>query len=170
MPILTSSESLKNMINEGILNIIQKRQKMDNAYNYYFTPNLAIEVYNPKVSYAHSKYFILTFEKKTNLAFLLMLRKIDEYLKSYLQTSYIIDPEHVFYNLYGEQPETFTLRCSLPQIRNKYLVTCKFGDESVEFSLPRNNVNLKKITFEIRNVWNANNKLGYNLEVKFIDY
>jgi len=168
MPIITA-DVLRQMISNGNVSIIKKNQKGVDSYNYYFTPNLGLELYNVVVIATNPKYLVFRFDKRTHLSLLMMLKSINEQLKDYLSRSYIIDTEHTFYDISSEQPETFTLRCSLPQTRGRYGINCLFENQNVRFNLPRNGAMYSKVTLEIRNVWETNKKLGYNLELKYVE-
>lgn len=168
---ITSNEYLKTIIENNYIKIIKKAQKTKNASNYYISPNLRIKLYNCKLMIANANYFVLIFDKKDNMSLLLMLRSIDNMLYNYIKSNYYISNNKIKYSIHSETDEIFTIRCTLPHYKNKYFITCDFEEEkNVKFTIPKTYKILKSIHIELRNLWETPEKIGYNTEVKYINY
>jgi hypothetical protein len=74
------------------------------------------------------------------------------------------------YEVFQEQQDTFTIRCYMPHFKNKYHIETYLRGEKIQFNIPRKNVVLESVYVDVRNIWEKNNKMGYNLEVKVIVY
>ncbi len=165
-----NSEKVKDMVANCELSIIRKPQKEAGNYNYYFTPNMTVKLYNAKVIVSDPKFLVLQFTKSSSLNLLIMLRSINASLTSYLRRCYVIDEDKMLYPCFSEQEDTFTIRCYLPHIRNKYFITTEFDGVESKFVLPRPNNILSCVTVEYRNIWESTDKLGFNMEVKVIKH
>lgn len=170
--IFITSEVLSKLIADKNISIIKKSQKTSDYYNYFITPTLTIRLFNPMIIVSNPKYFVLSFEKSNNLVLLSMLKNIHEKLMFFIKSNYYIrDGNKLKHPIHVESEEYFTIRCSLPHFNNKYFIKCDFEDEkNVKFTLPRQKIKVKSIHLDIRNIWETNNKIGYNLEVKYINY
>ena len=75
------------------------------------------------------------------------------------------------YKLMSEiDDDKFTIRCYLPNIKGKHLIKCYIDNKEETFKLPRVNTVIDNCIIEIRNIWNINNKSGFNIELKSTSY
>jgi hypothetical protein len=165
MPLITSSDSLKNLIESGRLSIVRKPQKAIGSFNYFFTPTLSLTLYNPKVMLSNNKFIVLEFDRYRQLSLFTMLKSVHNQLTCYLKRSYVVDCDNC-YGIASENESTFTVRCSLPQSGGRYRIQCETNGVESKFQVPRSGLSLEKVNVEIRNVWYSDSRLGYNLEVK----
>lgn len=165
-----TTEYLKELIENNVLKIMKRTQKNKENSNYYISPNLKIKLYNCKLMIVTPTYFVLSFDKFKNTTLLNLLRNVDNLLFKYIKSNYYIR-DKIKYPIHSETDDIFTIRCSLPKLKNRYFITCDFEDQkNVPFTLPRTNIILKEISVEIRNIWETPDKIGYNIEVKHINY
>lgn len=166
MTIIINSEILQDLK----IKILKKTQKISSNHNYYFSPNMAMNLYNPKVIFINPKFIVFEFDKRTHLNLLLLIRRLDNMLQNQLkkQFSELFDKE--IYNIVSETDTHFTLRCFLPTVRNKYNIICKGDVDNMVFKLPRLDCVFKDIMIEIKNVWQTGDKRGYNIELKSVNY
>lgn len=167
--LIVTGEILKKIHEEKTLKFIKRKQKNMDSYNYYITPNLSIELFNPKVMIVTPKYIVFEYKKHEilNLFSLLqytnntILNIIKMYTRTDLKTTY---------NLYSEVDDNITIRCSLPQKNNKYLIDNidMYTLEKRTFFLPKRDICINRVIIDIRNLWETNDKIGYNLELKSI--
>jgi hypothetical protein len=167
MVLIRNKEELDNMINEGQLSVLCKPQK-SSGYNYYFVPNLALNVYNSKILISTPKYIVLEWDKFKCSSLLSMLRSFSQKLRNYVKRSYFVSDDLTVYDIHCEQELTFTIRCYLPQTRGKYHIESWYDGQLDSFKLPKKNLSLSCVNLEIRNIWISNDKMGYNIEVKSI--
>lgn len=163
--LIKSSNDLFELIQTRTLSIIKKSQKAQSAYNYYFNPSIQFEVYNSKVIICNSNYMVFEFDKYKHSSLYKMLQSINQQLYNYLKNSYTFNAETI-YNIFSETDNTFTLRCYLPHVGRKYLIQCMFYNQDVPFKLPNPNYIFESITIDIKNIWESNNRIGFNLELK----
>ena len=163
------------IINSDILSslnitILKRSQKVALNHNYYFSPNMALYLYNPKVTFINPKFIVFEFDKRTHLNLLLLIKRLDDTLQNQLKKKFseLFDKE--IYNIVSETETHFTLRCFLPTVRNKYNIICKGDVDNMVFKLPRLDCIFKDIMVEIKNVWQTGNKIGYNIELKSVNY
>lgn len=154
-------------IHEVNLNILKKSQKL--GTNYYFTPNIGLQLYNPKVKYNDKKNIVFEFDKWKNMSLYKMLDYINsELLKKYKQSSDTI-PETV-YNFFNETENTFTIRAFLPYSKGKYDIQVVNKTECELFKHPRNGAVYDSVIIEIRNIWEQPTRSGFNIELKSIQH
>lgn len=163
---LETTFALKELVQNGNLGILRKAQKQKNAYNYYFTPNLSINLYNANVIVSNEKYIVLQFNKSNSLNLLGMLRNVSVLLYEAIKDCYVLEATNT-YNLVSEQDETFTLRVHLPRSTNKYNITYE-DDKLMPFKVPKKGATLGCATIELRNLWEKDNVSGFNLELKSV--
>jgi hypothetical protein len=166
MTVIINSEILSTLS----ITILKRSQKITHNHNYYFSPNMAMYLYNPKVIFTNPKFIVFEFDKRTHLNLLLLIRRLDDILQKQLKKNYseLFDKE--IYNIVSETETHFTLRCFLPTVRNKYNIICKGDTDNMIFKLPRLNCVFKDIMIEIKNVWQTGDKRGYNIELKSVNY
>lgn len=164
--LISSSSSLYELIHNRQLSIIKKIQKTNDAYNYYFNPSISIEIFKPKVIICNQNYMVFEFNKYENLGLYKMLESINEQLYNFLKNFYPIQTE-MCYKIFSDiEGDKFTIRCHLPKVGRKYLITSKFSNNDVPFILPKVNCIFDSITIDIKNIWEQNNRVGFNLELK----
>ena len=101
---------------------------------------------------------------------LLLIRRLDDTLQKQLKKNFseLFDKE--IHNIVSETDTHFTLRCFLPTVRNKYNIICKGDVDNMIFKLPRLDCVFKDIMIEIKNIWKTGDKIGYNIELKSVNY
>ena len=168
MSIVLSSITLDSLIKQGDLSIIRKPQK-EGGFNYFITPNVGIKLLHPKIVESNVNYIVLQFEKKTAITLIMLLKSVHNQLIKYIESSYMLSAT-TKYEVFQEQQDTFTIRCYMPHFKNKYHIETYLRGEKIQFNIPRKNVVLESVYVDVRNIWEKNNKMGYNLEVKVIVY
>jgi len=83
------------IINSDILSslnitILKRSQKVALNHNYYFSPNMALYLYNPKVTFINPKFIVFEFDKRTHLNLLLLIKRLDDTLQNQLKKKFII--------------------------------------------------------------------------------
>jgi hypothetical protein len=172
MTIILNSNVIKQLIENETFKILKKNQKLLGNCNYYFTPNMGINLYNPKVKFVDKKFLVFEFTKKDSLLLLLLLRNINDVFLNELRSKFSETFDKTIYNLFSEDDLTFTLRCYLPNNNGKYFVQVNDSEtgSNIPFKLPRVNINYNTAMIEIRNVWKKNETYGFNLELKYISF
>lgn len=167
MTILINSEILSNLK----VSILKRSQKIACNHNYYFSPNMAMHLYNAKVVFINPKFIVFEFDKRTHLSLLNLMRQLNDILQAELKKNFseLFDKE--IYNIVSEKETSFSIRCFLPNVRGKYNIICKDSEEArLVFKLPRLECIFKEITIEIKNVWQTGDKRGFNIELKSVNY
>lgn len=160
--VILNTSVLKGLMENNALKIVRKIQK-NNArdVNFFFSPSIGLELFNPQVSFVDSKTVVLTFCKSKDINLLIMLRYINKTLSSFLTPS---DDQKV-YDMFTETDTTFSLRCYLPSFKGKYCTKYYEDAEEKRFKFPRLNSTLPFVLLDIKNIWCSNNRYGYNLVV-----
>ena len=165
---LLTLDKLKGIVEDDTLKIAKKHQK-EGGVNYYFSPNIGIKLYKAKVVFKNPKFLVLQFSKDHNINLLFFLRGVNNILLHELKKKHSEMFTKEIYSFFSETETHFTIRCYLPNYKNKYLIQCESSDNSVTyFTLPRLEYVFDNITLEIRNVWHKNERGGFNLELKYI--
>lgn len=166
---IITSEILKNFEENKSLKLIKKKQKNVNNYNYYLTPNLSIKLYNPKVLFVTNSYIVFEYKKHDILNLFNLLKHANEMIYKELSLFTRLDIKNV-YNLYSIVDESLTIRCSLPQKNKKYLIESidMYTNEKKQFNIPKKGICVNEVILDIRNVWETDDKIGFNLELKSI--
>ena len=146
---------------------MKKYQKDNDNINYYIKPNLSLILYKPKVMIINSKYIVLEFDKAKSIGLLSLLNFINFGFKKRINE--ISVGEKTFYGLYSDLNDTFTIRCSLPNKNGRYHIKYTDNDEEIQFRLPNKNIILDKVIIDIRNMWERDEKIAFNLELKEIN-
>lgn len=167
--LVLSSELLNNLRENNNLNLIKRKQKNSNNYNYYITPNISFNLYKPKVLFIDTKFIVFEYKKHDVLNLYYLLKTTNDMIKYKLSYCTRIDLKTI-YDIFSVREDVLTIRCYLPQ--NKGIYNIKFIDsitnETSKFSLPKKGVYLDQVHIDIRNIWEVNDKIGYNLEVRYI--
>lgn len=165
---IVTHELLNALERENELNVVKKEQTgAIVGLNYFISPKLSIRLYKPKVLFVNPKSITLEMSK-INTGLLGLLRRCDTMIMGKIDEQ--DKQEKIKYNIFyeNENNNTFCLRCYLPAYKSKYLIKYVVeGNESI-FKLPNTNCQLDEVIIDIRNVWISNNKIGYNLELKYI--
>jgi len=163
--IILNSQVINDLIFSNTLELQTKFQK-NNGKNYFFMPNIGIKLFNAKVSWIDpfKKNISFAFNKYENLALLNMLRYINEKLTMvYNKKSSYPKPLSPFL---FEKDDSFYIRCYLPNTRGKYHIESYFNNDTEGFSIPKMSCVYNIIVIDIRNIWEDDNKSGFNLELK----
>jgi hypothetical protein len=170
MPILYSNV-LKDLVETDTLKILKKSQKVSGNSNYYFTPNLSLELYNPKVMFVTPKFIVLEFDRVKHASLLTLIKGINSTLLYQLRKRYSELYSKNIYDIVSEKESTFTIRCFLPNSSGKYFINCTNNqNETLTYKLPRVSSQYDIATVEIRNVWVNGEKSGFNIELKNVHY
>lgn len=148
------------------LSLVRKKQKNSSATNVYFSPNIGIKLYRAKVLYVNPKYIVFQFDKSESLGLCILLRKISDFLRNQLRSTYYDLKNKLVHDIISETETTFTIRCNLPGSGGRYYI----GQDSGAFNLPRVNAVFGCVLIEFRNYWEQPDKIGMNTEVKFVWY
>lgn len=159
---ILNSEFLDNMIETESLKILKKNQRVLGNCNYYFNPNIGVNLYKSKVKFLDKKFIVFEFEKYSCLSLLKLLRHTNVTLKNLTKNKFseLFDKE--IYDLFNEDDEKFLIRCYLPNYNGKYSIETDYG----RFNLPRVGCCYDMITVEFRNIWKNGEKYGFNIELK----
>ena len=170
MSIYLTLDNLNDLISSKSLKILKKNQK-ENGTNYYFTPNLVLKLYGAKVIFINPKFLVFQFCKIKNSSLYLLLKSINSILLNELKKTHSEMFNKEIYSFFSDVDDKFTIRCYLPNYKNKYFIQCESSDNSVNyFTLPKHQITYDMITIEIRNVWYKNEKGGFNIELKGVYY
>ena len=167
---LTNIDTLSNLIHTNELKILKKRQKVAENVNYYFNPNLSIEMNDAKVIITNPKYIVLEFDNVKHHGLLTLLRNTSEKLTMYLRNKDSDLFNHSIYSIHSELENTFTIRCHLPNYKGKYAIQSSMSGQSTMFNVPRISCIINNAVIEIRNVWGQGDKYGFNVELKSVAY
>lgn len=164
---IITTELLKTLNETQSLSLIKRKQRNIENYNYYITPNLSFELFNPKVMFITPKFIVFEYKKHEILNLFALLKLTNEMIKNKLKNYTRLDLKNV-YDLYSVTDDTLTIRCSLPQKNNKYLIKNidMYTNETRVFTLPRKGILLNSVIIDIRNIWEIDDKIGFNLELK----
>ncbi len=172
MSLTLNTEILNELKTDSTFTFFRKVQRNTNNYNYFTTKKTCLKLYNCKVVYVDTKTITLQFEKKSSLSLLILMRAVHHFLRDKLNSlTNLTQTNKTFYSLVVEGDDTFTIRCYLPHHNRKYFIDGfdETGNKT-DFILPRINNVLTCVCIDIRNIWETTDKLGYNLEVKSINY
>lgn len=175
--IFLSSTVLNDLVYNNQLVIMKKQER--SFCNYYFLPNLSLQLWSPKVTWIDSskKNLSFAFNKIEHSGLLTLLKHINDSLFKYISFRHKLIHKTVS-PLYYEKGEQFYIKCYLPNLKGKYFIKCitktsdytqdtQFNKEKIEdFTLPRLNCVYDKVEIDIRNLWETNQQSGYCLELK----
>lgn len=163
--IILNSEIINDLISSKTL-VLQSKFKKQNGKNYFFIPNIGIKLFNAKVSWIDpfKKNISFAFNKRDNMSLLIMLRYINDRL-IFVYNNKSIYPKPVA-PFFFEKDELFYIRCYLPNIKGKYHIESYFNNNLESFTIPKLSSIYNIIIIDIRNIWEDENKSGFNLELK----
>jgi hypothetical protein len=169
MTIILTSTSLNTLINTDGLKVLKKTQKNVNNANYYFNPNMGVQLYGGRVKFVDKKFLVLEFDKTQSHSLYVLLKHIDTVLQSTVKSKFSELFDKPIYSLYSENDTSFCLRCFLPNNNGRYFVHVdETGGDKSKFSLPRVGCIYDMCMVEIRNIWTSGDKRGFNLELKYV--
>jgi hypothetical protein len=166
---LLNTKNISILEETGELCIIKYTSK-NNFNNYFFGPNISIQLWSPKVSWMDNNSLSFQFEKNDNLNMLTLLRDINTKLIS-LYSAYKESRGHQELQtkpcIFFEKDTHFYIKCNLPNSNGRYHITCK--DDS-KFVKPRLGQVYQIAVLDIRNIWEmiGQNKIGFRLELKHV--
>ena len=159
---------------------IFKYSNKNNFKNYFFSPNISIKLYNPKVTWVDNNNISFCFKKyvtiqdnvitqSDNILLLNLLRNInDTLLKIYdnYKDMYGHNKLKNLPNLFYESKDDnfFYIKCNLPNRNGKFFI--KTQDD---FSKPYIGTEYTSVILDIRNIWEIDDKVGFRLELKQIN-
>ena len=155
-----------DVLDETNISVCRKKQASGSGSNFFFSPNIGLKVYNAKVLIVTQKYIVFTFDKRTHLSLLNLFRKINNRLQTIIKHTFYDLKDHPIHSMISENEETFTIRCNLPNYRGKYLVKSYQNNMEIKFNLPNINAVFDCILIDIKNLWQLNDTLAYNVELK----
>lgn len=153
--------------------VIFKETYKNGFRNFFFSPNIGIHLYSPKVSWLDSKGMAFCFNKAENNSLLDLLKYINDSLnKIYInyKDNYGLSNGAQMSPLYYEKGDFFYIKCHLPNSNGKYFITYSSDiEKDAKFSRPRIGCVYKSVIIDIRNIWETDNKkAGVHLELKEI--
>ena len=171
---------LNNSLLDNVEIVIFKFTNKNNFKNYFFSPNISIKLYNPKVTWVENNNVSFSFEKyvtiennnvvKTdNITLLDLLRNINTSLLKILydyKENYGHTQNKNLPCLFYEKDAHFYIKCNLPNKNGKYFI--KTLDPDQYFIKPRIGTEYTSVILDIRNIWEMNDKVGFRLELKEI--
>lgn len=166
--IILNSEVINDLIYSNTLSLHIKFKK-NNGKNYFFIPNIGLKLHNPTVSWIDplKKNISFGFNKCDNLSLSLlnMLRYINDKL-TIIYNNKSMYPK-VLSPFFFEKGDLFYIRCYLPNTgKGKYHIESYFNNIKEDFTIPRLSSTYSTIIIDIRNIWEDDNKSGFNLELK----
>uniref|UniRef100_A0A6C0E4G1 Uncharacterized protein n=1 Tax=viral metagenome TaxID=1070528 RepID=A0A6C0E4G1_9ZZZZ len=169
--VIITSTTLKNILEQGQLKVARRKQRNnDDSYNYFISPKLMLEFHNGRVIYAAPTYIVIEYQKLTHIGLLCFLRYVSECFTR-LVKPYVSNDKKI-YNIYLEKEDTFSIRCHLPKKGSGY--TFKVVDsqtkKEISYSTPNKNVIIDYALVDIKNLWESSEKIGFNLEVRQLEY
>jgi hypothetical protein len=167
--IILNSEIINDLIRNDNLHFQTKFQRGDGK-NYFFTQTISLCLYNAKVTWIDSskKNMSFCFNKYDNLKLFIMLRHINQKLID-LYNNKIYNPVSNISTFFYEKDDCFYIKCYLPNVKNKsnvYLIKDIFNSREEPFRIPKIGLTYSSIILDIRNIWEKDNKAGFNLELK----
>jgi hypothetical protein len=169
MTIILNSDSLNTLIETGGLKVLKKNQKnVDNA-NYYFTPNMGVNLYGGKVKFVDRKFLVLQFDKVQSHSLYGLLKHVDTTFQNTVKNKFSELFDKTIYSLFSEDETSFSIRCFLPNNNTRYFVHIEDNRGNVsKFNLPRVGSVYDMCMVEIRNIWKNYDKYGFHLELKYV--
>lgn len=163
---ILNSEIINDLISTNSLQLIEKYQRRSGK-NYFFTPTISLKLYNPKVTWIDSskKNVSFLFHKYDNLTLYTMLKNINSSLVNFYKNK-AYNPINNIAPFYYEKGDYFYIKCYLPNMNNKYLVSSLFNDIEEQFNIPRVGMIYNYVILDIRNIWEKETLAGFNLELK----
>lgn len=163
--ILLNGETLNKLYNTNSLILSKKWQKK--TLNYYFCPTIGLKLYNPQVSWIDpsKKNISFMFNKWENTSLLKLLQFIHDTLTTIYNDSAYSTPSTLAPFFY-EKDDKFYIRTYLPQVKGHYGIKSTFDNITGPFYIPRKDCTYNSIIIDFRNIWESDNRAGYNIELK----
>ena len=169
MVYLLTSETLNNLKHTTGISLLEKTQKNNSYKNYYFTPNIGVKLFNPKVVFIDKKSMTIEVDKWKYAGLMTMLNNINTTLLELYKKKTTCHTT-LIYPFFVEKDNTILFRLYLPNFRGKYNITSFVNNEDDVFTIPRSGMVYDYIIFEIRNIWEQGDiKTGFNLELKCVN-
>lgn len=163
---ILNSEIINDLISTNTINILEKYQRKGGK-NYFFTPTISLKLYNPKVTWVDStkKNISFLFKKYDNLTLYTMLKNINQSLINFYKNK-AYNPIENISSFFYEKGDYFYVKCYLPNMNGKFLITSVFNDVEEDFKPPHVGLTYNTVILDIRNIWEKDNHAGFNLELK----
>ena len=165
--ILLNGETLNKLYNTNSLILSTKHQKKTDGINYFFCPTIGLKLYNPQVSWVDpsKKNLSFSFNKWENSSLLKLLNFIHDTLTTiYNNNAY--NGAKVLAPFFFEKDDRFYIRTYLPSVKGHFGIKSIFNDIQEPFNIPRKDCVYNSIIIEFRNIWESDNRAGYNIELK----
>jgi hypothetical protein len=165
--IILNNQVINDLIYSKTIALETKYQRKSDNKNYFFSPNIGLKLFNAKISWIDpsKKNISFAFNKYDNLSLLNMLRYINEKLTCVYNNKSIY-PKTIS-PFFFEKDDLFYIRCYLPNTgKGKYHIQSYFNNELEIFNIPKLSSSYNTIIIDIRNIWEDDNKAGFNLELK----
>lgn len=165
--ILLNSEILNNLYNTKSLVLSKKFQKNSAGINYFFCPTIGLKLYNPQVSWvdASNKNLSFSFNKWENITLLKLLVYIHDTLTEIYNDSAYNGPK-ILAPFFFEKDDKFYIRTYLPKVKGHFGIKSVFNEIQDKFNIPRKDCIYNYIIIDFRNIWESDNRAGYNIELK----
>lgn len=165
--ILLNSEILNNLHKTNSIILSKKFQKKLNGINYFFCPTIGIKLYNPQVSWIDPLQNNLSFcfNKWENMTLLKLLQSIHETLSIIYDKSAYNEAKPLA-SFFFEKDDKFYIRTYLPKVKGHFGIKSLFNGDNDKFNIPRKDCIYNYIIIDFRNIWESNNRAGYNIELK----
>lgn len=166
-----------DILNDPSFNISTKVDinKRNHTINYFLYPNISIQLFAPKVSWIEltaNKYsyfpknISLSFNRHENLNLLGFLRNVQKKL----QYIHSLKSESILHSFFYEKGDYFYIKCYLPNLNNKYLITSNSELDTEVWKVPRLNCSYTSVILDIKNIWENKLNSGINLELVHVNY
>lgn len=168
--LLLNRDNIKTLEEAGELCIF-KCINRNNFKSYYFSPNISVKLWCPKVSWMDKNSVSFQFVTKENSNLLNILKDINLSLVR-LYSGFKESRGHkelkIVPCIFFEKDDKFYVKCNLPYSNSKYHITCE--NESL-FIRPNVGTVYKTVILDIRNIWETvcGTKVGFKLEVKHVN-
>jgi hypothetical protein len=146
----------------------------NNYTNYIIHPNIAVKLFNPKVSWIDptGKNLCLCFNKYEYLSLLTMLKNINRVINYKFKSKY---HKECNVSLFYERNDVFYIKCFLPNSGvnkgiGKYNILFHNDSDDTTFKLPLVGCIYKSVIIDIRNIWMNSDSCGINLELKEAEF
>lgn len=161
--LLLNSELLTELNKNNAITIFSKNNK--SCKNYFFVPNIGLQIYNAKVTWIdpYKKNMSFSINKHENPHLIKLLYYINNSLISvYEKSSGKTNISWFFF----EKGDYIYIRTYLPNLKGKYHINSIYNNEQCEFIIPRKDCVFMSITIYIKNIWEDINGAGFNIELK----
>jgi hypothetical protein len=163
---IDNSGKLSEMLSNGQMLPIQKPEK-GGGTNYFLSPVPVIYLYKAKVIMVSNSHIVFSFEKADSINLMMMLRSISESISKLVKSRCDVDADDT-YMIHSELDSTFTIRCHIPKSGDRYRVSCMYDGFTKPFRLPRIGAVFDCVGIEIKNLWNKDKRLSYNVDLSYV--